>query len=41
VEIRVGGAIQHIDRNNIKRVLFVHRNAPAGDLPAASGPANN
>jgi hypothetical protein len=41
VEIRVGGAIQHIDRNNIKRVLFVHRNAPTPDLPAASAPANN
>lgn len=38
-EIRIGGAIQHIDRNNIKRVLFVHRNAP--DVPAANAPGNN
>ena len=36
VEIRVGGAIQHIDRNQIKRVLFVHRDAPAPDDPAVS-----
>jgi hypothetical protein len=35
-EIRVGGAIQHIDRNKIKRVLFVHRDAPASDVPAAT-----
>jgi hypothetical protein len=40
VEIRVGGAIQHVDRNNIKRVLFVHRDAPAPDVPAASAPQN-
>jgi len=41
VEIRVGGAIQHINRNNIKRVLFVHRDVPAQDVPAASAPSNN
>jgi hypothetical protein len=40
-EIRVGGAIQHIDRNKIKRVLFVHRDAPTPDVPPASAPANN
>jgi hypothetical protein len=33
VEIRVGGAIQHIDRNMIKRILFVQREAPAQSLP--------
>jgi len=41
VEIRVGGAIQHIDRNKIKRALFVHRDAPAPDVPPASAPASN
>jgi hypothetical protein len=40
-EIRVDGAIQHIDRNKIKRVLFVHRDAPTLDVPPASAPANN
>jgi hypothetical protein len=40
VEIRVGGSIQHIDRNRIKRILFVHREALIPNLPAAtaSGP---
>jgi hypothetical protein len=38
VEIRVGGNIQHIDRNRIKRVMFVHRDAPAPDVPPASAP---
>jgi hypothetical protein len=39
VEIRVGGNIQHIDRNKIKRVMFVQRDAPAPSLPpAAPGP---
>jgi hypothetical protein len=38
VEIRVGGAIQHIDRNKIKRVILVQRNAPVPDLPPASAP---
>jgi hypothetical protein len=41
VEIRVGGVIQHLDRNKVKRVLFVHRDAPTPDLPPASAPANN
>ena len=35
VEIRVGGAIQHLDRNKVKRVMFVTREAPKPDpLPA-------
>jgi|HubBroStandDraft_6_1064221.scaffolds.fasta_scaffold399209_2 hypothetical protein len=38
VEIRVGGSIQHMDRNKIKRVMFVHRDAPAPDVPPASSP---
>jgi hypothetical protein len=28
--------IQHINRNNIKRVLFVHRDAPVPDVPLSS-----
>jgi predicted component of type VI protein secretion system len=37
VEVRVGGTIQHIDRNKIKRVLLVQRDAPKPDpLPPAS-----
>jgi len=35
VEIRVGGNLQHIDRNQIKRVMFVQREAPRPDLPSA------
>jgi hypothetical protein len=38
VEIRVGGVIQHIDRNKIKRVMLVQREAPVPDLPPASAP---
>jgi hypothetical protein len=35
VEIRVGGNIQHIDRNKVKRVMFVQREMPKPDpLPA-------
>jgi len=38
VEIRVGGAIQHIDRNKIKRVIFTHREplAPTTLPPATA-----
>jgi len=36
VEIRVGGSIQHIDRNKIKRVMLVQRDAPVPNLPPAS-----
>jgi len=38
VEIRVGGNIQHIDRNKIKRVMLVERQAPLMDVPPAIGP---
>jgi hypothetical protein len=38
VEIRVGGSIQHIDRNKIKRVMFTQREAPAASLPPAAVP---
>ena len=38
VEIRVAGTIQHIDRNRIKRVMLVQRDAPMQDLPP---PATN
>jgi hypothetical protein len=36
VEIRVGGNVQHVDRNRIKRIMLVHRDAPTPDLPSAS-----
>jgi hypothetical protein len=38
VEIRVAGELQHIDRNRIKRIMLVQRDAPRQDLPPASGP---
>jgi hypothetical protein len=40
VEIRVGGSIQHIDRNKIKRVMLVERQAPAPDVPPAVAPTS-
>ncbi len=38
VEVRVGGMIQHLDRNKIQRVLLVQRDAPAPLLPPAAAP---
>jgi hypothetical protein len=38
VEIRVGGNIQHLSRNMIKRVLFVQREAPTPSLPPPAAP---
>jgi hypothetical protein len=38
VEIRVGGVIQHINRNMIKRVIFVQREALTPNLPPANVP---
>jgi hypothetical protein len=38
VEIRVGGVLQHVDRNKIKRVMFTERDAPAPNLPASTNP---
>jgi hypothetical protein len=38
VEIRVGGAIQHIDRNKVKRVLLVQREMPKADASPAAAP---
>ena len=38
VEIRVGGSIQHLDRNKIKRVMLVQREAPVASLPPAAAP---
>lgn len=36
VEIRIGGAIQHLTRNSVKRILLVQREAPKPDqLPPA------
>jgi hypothetical protein len=40
VEIRVGGSIQHIDRNKIKRVMLVERQTPAPDVPPAVAPTS-
>lgn len=31
IEVRVGGGIQHLDRNNVKRILLVQRERPAND----------
>jgi hypothetical protein len=36
VEIRVGGAIQHLDRNKIKRVMLTQRDVPAPTPPPAA-----
>lgn len=36
VEIRVGGNLQHIDRNRIQRILLVQRDTPTPDLPPAA-----
>jgi hypothetical protein len=38
VEIRVGGVIQHFDRNKIKRVLLVQRDPPTPNLPPVAMP---
>jgi len=36
VQVRVGGTIQHIDRNKVKRILLTEREAPSPDLPSAT-----
>jgi hypothetical protein len=36
IQVRVGGAIQHIDRNKVKRILLTQRDAPTPDLPNAA-----
>lgn len=36
VEIRIGGSIQHLDRNKIKRLMFTQREAPEPALPPAT-----
>jgi hypothetical protein len=39
VEIRVGGLIQHMDRNKIKRVMLTQRDPPSPTpLPPATTP---
>ena len=38
VEIRVGGSLQHLDRNKVKRVMFTQREAPLASLPPAEAP---
>ncbi|MGP8252422.1 MAG: PEGA domain-containing protein [Terracidiphilus sp.] len=32
IQVRVGGAIQHIDRNKVKRILLTQREAPTPEL---------
>jgi hypothetical protein len=36
VEVRVGGTIQHINRNQVKRIVLTQREAPTPDLPPAA-----
>jgi PEGA domain len=36
IEIRVGGSLQHVDRNKVKRIMLVQRDAPTQDLPPAT-----
>jgi hypothetical protein len=38
VEIRVGGIIQHLDRNKIKRVMLVQRDLPMPNPSSAAAP---
>lgn len=38
VEVRVGGVLQHIDRNKVKRMMLTEREAPSPDLPPATSP---
>ncbi len=39
VDVRVGGSIQHINRNQVKRIVLTERESPASELPpAASNP---
>ena len=39
VEIRVGGIVQHMDRNKIKRIMLTQRDAPTpGPPPPATTP---
>ncbi|HEX8813064.1 MAG TPA: PEGA domain-containing protein [Terracidiphilus sp.] len=35
IEVRVGGTVQHIDRNKVKRILLTQREAPHQDVPTA------
>jgi hypothetical protein len=36
VQVRVGGTIDHIDRNKVKRIVLTEREAPTPDLPPAA-----
>jgi hypothetical protein len=36
VQVRIGGTIQHIDRNKVKRIMLTEREAPSPDLPSAT-----
>ena len=36
VDVRVGGSIQHINRNHVKRIVLTEREAPTPELPPAA-----
>jgi len=36
VEMRIGGQIQHMDRNKIKRILLTQRDPPPVNLPPSA-----
>jgi PEGA domain len=36
VEVRIGGVIQHLDRNKIKRMILTLRDTPSADVPPAA-----
>jgi len=36
VQVRVGGTIDHIDRNKVKRIVLTQRETPTPDLPPAA-----
>jgi hypothetical protein len=40
VELRVGGALQHVNRNQVERVIFVQRDAPKPDALPIANPSN-
>lgn len=40
IEVRVGGGIEHFDRNKVKRILLVQRDRPANDPKPVSNATN-
>jgi hypothetical protein len=35
IEVRVGGLLQHVERNNVKRIMLTQREVPTHDIPPA------